>query len=96
MGGRSPELGRLTQEHERCDSIRFAAAILLHPGSTRTAEARDTRYELKIADVMADPRYAQNVPAGIRFYFASQAAPAGQNLGEFVDQSEDQLLRQAG
>lgn len=48
------------------------------------AEARDTKYELKIADVMADPRYAQNVPAGVKFYFANQAAPAGQDLGEFV------------
>jgi uncharacterized protein YbjQ (UPF0145 family) len=48
------------------------------------AEARDTRYELKIADVMADPRYAQNVPGDIKFYFAGQAAPAGQDLGEFV------------
>ncbi len=48
------------------------------------AAARDTRYELKIADVQADPRYAQNVPAGVKFYFANQTAPAGQNLGEFV------------
>ena len=48
------------------------------------AAARDTRYELKIADVQADPRYAQNVPAGVKFYFANQAAPAGRNLGEFV------------
>lgn len=48
------------------------------------AEARDTRYELKIADVMADPRYAENVPAGVKFYFADQPAPTGQDLSEFV------------
>jgi uncharacterized protein YbjQ (UPF0145 family) len=58
-------------------------SVLFGIGAT-TAEARDTRYELKIADVMADPRYAQNVPAGVKFYFANQAAPAGQDLGEFV------------
>lgn len=52
--------------------------------TTVSAEARDTKYELKIADVMADPRYAENVPAGVKFYFANQAAPAGQDLGEFV------------
>ena len=48
------------------------------------AAARDTRYELKIADAQADPRYAEAVPAGVTFYFADQPAPAGQNLGEFV------------
>jgi uncharacterized protein YbjQ (UPF0145 family) len=48
------------------------------------ASARDTRYELKIADVQADPRYKENVPAGVKFYFAGQQAPAGQHLGEFV------------
>jgi uncharacterized protein YbjQ (UPF0145 family) len=59
--------------------IASATAIWVAP-----AAARDTRYELKIADVQADPRYAENVPAGVKFYFANQAAPAGQNLGEFV------------
>lgn len=63
--------------------VGLVAAVLMSVAAP-AAEARDTRYELKIADVMADPRYAQNVPAGIKFYFAGQTAPAGQNLGEFV------------
>jgi uncharacterized protein YbjQ (UPF0145 family) len=49
-----------------------------------SAAARDTRYELKITDALADPRYAEAVPSGVKFYFADQPAPAGQNLGEFV------------
>lgn len=66
--------------------IGFAIAALLTTACLATvpAEARDTKYELKIADVMADPRYAENVPAGVTFYFASQAAPAAKDLGEFV------------
>jgi len=66
--------------------IGFALAALLSTTclGTGVAEARDTKYELKIADVMADPRYAQNVPSDVKFYFGSQAAPAGQDLGEFV------------
>lgn len=48
------------------------------------AAARDTRYELSIADVMADPRYAQSVPQNVKFYFAGLAAPAGEDRGEFV------------
>lgn len=65
-----------------CLSLAIIASALAV--STVPAAARDTRYELSIADVLADPRYAQNVPAGVKFYFASQTAPAGQNLGEFV------------
>ncbi|WP_374376108.1 hypothetical protein [Dongia sp.] len=48
------------------------------------ATARDTRYELSIADVMADPRYAESVPQNVKFFFAGQAAPAGEDRGEFV------------
>ncbi|WP_374382158.1 hypothetical protein [Dongia sp.] len=66
-------------------SIAITAILLSAVSAAATpAAARDTRYELKIADVVADPRYAANVPAGVKFYFADQAAPAGQNLGEFV------------
>jgi uncharacterized protein YbjQ (UPF0145 family) len=66
--------------------IRLALVVLasLTAVGASPAVARDTRYELKIADVMADPRYAENVPAGVKFYFAGQQAPAGQDLGEFV------------
>ena len=66
-------------------SIAITAILLsISVAAATPAAARDSRYELKIADVMADPRYAENVPAGVKFYFAGQAAPAGQNLGEFV------------
>lgn len=65
--------------------VYLALAVIASVAAAATpAAARDTRYELKIADVMADPRYAENVPAGVKFYFAGQAAPGGQNLGEFV------------
>ncbi|MDY0873285.1 hypothetical protein [Dongia rigui] len=66
--------------------IGLGVAILLAAVCLATvpAQARDTKYELKIADVMADPRYAENVPSTVKFYFANQAAPAGQDLGEFV------------
>jgi hypothetical protein len=84
--GSDVEFGRFTQEPTM--RVRFALTTfsLLAALSVQAvpAEARDTRYELKIADVMADPRYAENVPAGVKFYFATQAAPAGQSLGEFV------------
>ncbi|WP_303978667.1 hypothetical protein [Dongia mobilis] len=64
----------------------LALAVLLSLTAIQAmpAAARDTRYELKIADVAADPRYAEAVPTGVTFYFADQPAPAGQNLGEFV------------
>ncbi|WP_374650730.1 hypothetical protein [Dongia sp.] len=63
-------------------SLAIAASTLVM--GSEPASARDTRYELKMADVQADPLYAEHVPAGVKFYFADQAAPAGQNLGEFV------------
>nr|WP_298687990.1 excinuclease ABC subunit A [uncultured Dongia sp.] len=59
-------------------------ALALATVAATPAAARDTRYELKIADVLADPRYAEAVPAGVKFYFADQPAPAGKDLGEFV------------
>lgn len=63
-----------------------AAAVLALLGTigANPALARDTRYELRIADVQADPRYATSVPSDVKFYFAGQQAPAGQDLGEFV------------
>lgn len=61
-------------------AISFAAAAVM----ASPAAARDTRYQLKIADVQADPRYAAAVPGGVTFYFAGQQAPAGKDLGEFV------------
>ena len=50
-----------------------------------SASARNTRYELKIADLKADPRYTEAVPDDVAFYFANQAHPAIEaSLGEFV------------
>jgi uncharacterized protein YbjQ (UPF0145 family) len=63
----------------------LAAAALLSTLQSDRADARNTRYELKIAEVYADPRYAENVPKDVAFYFADQAHPAVEtSLGEFV------------
>lgn len=49
------------------------------------ASARNTRYLLKIEDVKQDPRYAENVPGDIAFYFADQGHPDLQTrYGEVV------------
>jgi uncharacterized protein YbjQ (UPF0145 family) len=60
-------------------------ATLLLSLESSSAIARNTRYELKIADVKADPRYAEAVPDDVAFYFADQQHPAVEStLGEFV------------
>lgn len=49
------------------------------------AFARNTRYLLKIDDVKQDPRYAENVPGDVAFYFAGQGHPDLQtSYGEVV------------
>jgi hypothetical protein len=49
------------------------------------ASARNTRYLLKIEDVKQDPRYAENVPGDVAFYFAGQEHPDPlTNYGEVV------------
>lgn len=65
-------------------ALALAIVISTIAAGAAPAAARDTRYEMNIADVQSDPRYAEAVPAGVKFYFADQPAPAGQNLGEFV------------
>ena len=63
----------------------LACLVASIPVATTAATARDTRYELKIADVKKDPRYAETVPSDVAFYFASQApAKPDADLGEFV------------
>jgi hypothetical protein len=63
----------------------LTALLALSSVPTEEAAARNTRYTLKIADVKADPRYSQNVPNDVAFYFADQSHPSVQdNLGEFV------------
>jgi len=54
----------------------LGAALLLSAAIPEAALARNTRYELKIADVVADPRYKENVPNDVAFYFADEAHPA--------------------
>ncbi|MET1026299.1 MAG: hypothetical protein ABWY00_03960 [Dongiaceae bacterium] len=68
---------------------RFLIAVLFLASSavagSHSAEARDTRYELKIADVKSDSRYAESVPQTVTFYFDKQQPPkTGKDLGEFV------------
>ena len=49
------------------------------------AQARNTRYYLKIEDVKRDPRYQDSVPTDVAFYFADQAHPAiVANFGDAV------------
>jgi hypothetical protein len=61
------------------------ALILIATALPEHADARNTSYQLKIADVKADPRYAQNVPDDVAFYFADQPHPTVEkDLGEFV------------
>ncbi|GAB2179336.1 hypothetical protein DLREEDagr8_48940 [Dongia sp. agr-C8] len=53
--------------------------------ASEPASARNTRYLLKIDDVKKDPRYAENVPGDVAFYFAGQPHPAAvQDYGEVV------------
>jgi uncharacterized protein YbjQ (UPF0145 family) len=65
-------------------SLAALCLLVIAFASIDPAAARDTRYELNIADVMADPRYAGAVPQNVKFYFAGQASPTGEDRGEFV------------
>ena len=61
------------------------ASLLLSSVESNSAIARNTRYELKIADVKTDPRYKENVPDDVAFYFSNQPHPAVEtSLGEYV------------
>lgn len=57
------------------------AALVL---TSSSALARDTRYLLKIADVLSMPEAAGRLDANIKFYFGKQKAPAGESRGEVV------------
>lgn len=56
-------------------------ALVLGSGS---ALARDTKYLLKIADVLAMPEAQGRLDASIKLYFGKQPAPAGESRGEVV------------
>jgi hypothetical protein len=66
-------------------SILLIATLLLSTAASDEAFARNTRYTLAIADVKADPRYAEAVPDDVVFYFADQKHPqVQQSFGEVV------------
>ncbi len=58
----------------------FFAVVVL---ASSAALARDSKYTLPIAEVLAMPEAAQLDP-NIKFYFAAQKGPEGQSLGEVV------------
>jgi hypothetical protein len=58
-------------------------ALLLVMTST-AAFARDSKYTLAIADVLAMPEAQARLDANIKMYFGTQKGPAGQALGEVV------------
>jgi hypothetical protein len=61
------------------------AIVLVSGMLPEPASARNTRYLLKIEDVKQDPRYAENVPGDVAFYFAGQGHPDPQtSYGEVV------------
>lgn len=63
----------------------ISAMVLVSWPSSQPAQARNTRYLLKVEDVKADPRYQETVPSDVAFYFAGQNHPAVANsFGEVV------------
>jgi hypothetical protein len=62
-------------------STSLAVAVALSPVA---AFARDTRYVLKIADVLAMPEAASRLDPNIKFYFGTSKAPKGESRGEVV------------
>jgi|AraplaMF_Col_mMF_1032025.scaffolds.fasta_scaffold00160_28 uncharacterized protein YbjQ (UPF0145 family) len=66
-------------------TVLLLVALSLNWVAAEPAAARNTRYLLKIDDVKKDPRYAENVPNDVAFYFAGQAHPAPvKDFGEVV------------
>lgn len=49
-----------------------------------SAFARDSKYLLKIADVMAMPEASGRLDSNIKLYFGKQKAPKGESRGEVV------------
>lgn len=56
-------------------------ALVLAPSF---AFARDTKYLLKIADVLSMPDAQSKLDPNIKLYFGKQKAPAGESRGEVV------------
>lgn len=59
----------------------LVVALVVSSGS---AFARDTKYILKIAEVLSMPEAAGRLDAKIGLYFGKQPAPAGDHRGEVV------------
>jgi hypothetical protein len=59
-------------------------ALLLVVVSSTAAFARDSKYTLAIADVLAMPEAQGRLDANIKMSFGAQKGPAGQTLGEVV------------
>jgi hypothetical protein len=63
--------------------VLFASFLVIMLSSM--AQARDTRYTLKIQDVVNSPDYQTKVGTAIPFYFGNQPTPPiAQKLGEWV------------
>ncbi|MGA2411015.1 MAG: excinuclease ATPase subunit [Candidatus Binataceae bacterium] len=61
----------------------FATLIII--AISPVAQARNTRYTLKIQDVISSADYPDRVGNAVAFYFGNQPTPpVAQNLGEFV------------
>ncbi len=79
-----PRLGRCSKQNGLHIGALLAVASLTGMFA-EPASARNTRYLLKIEDVKQDPRYAENVPGDVAFYFADQAHPDPRtSFGEVV------------
>ncbi len=52
--------------------------------SSGAAFARDTRYLLKVADVLAMPEASGRLDPNIKFYFGTGKGPKGESRGEVV------------
>jgi uncharacterized protein YbjQ (UPF0145 family) len=64
--------------------VLFGLSLLAAAGFAPAAQARDTEYQLNIADVMNSPDYSTKVGNDVAFYFAGQPTPpVVQSLGEF-------------
>lgn len=63
--------------------MKTALAVLVALASS-AALARDSKYTLPIAEVLAMPEAQGQLDANIKFYFGAQKGPEGQTLGEVV------------
>lgn len=66
--------------HYRVATAAFMLLVL-----AASAQARDTEYHLKIADVLQDPASQPKLGNDVRFFFGDQPSPpVAHNFGEYV------------